>query len=116
MPNNDKLTVPAHLSEEGASFYRDIAERYILESQDEHLLVLACQALDRAKQARELLDREGIVLTGSRGGSRPHPAVRIEAVSRTQFLQLIRELNLSTTTASAATQPPPLRRVRPGLH
>jgi phage terminase small subunit len=110
MTNDRKIEIPAHLGEEGANFYRDTTERYYIEGPDERLVVLAGEQLDRAKQAKDILAVEGILITGARGGKIAHPMVKVEAQATRQFMQLLRELNLST--AAAAARPPALRRVR----
>ena len=48
---------------------------------------------DRICAARELLDREGLVVKG-RQGQRPHPAVAIERDAKTTFAKLLRDLDL----------------------
>jgi phage terminase small subunit len=112
--NNDKLTVPAHLSEESANLYRTISESYELEMHHQKLLLLACEAFDRGREARKVLEESGLTTTDVRGVVRPHPCIALEQASRIQFLRLLREMNLDTTVASEVQPAPSLRQVRRG--
>ncbi len=88
-------TPPAYLTPASQSLWRSITGRYQL--QDEHLaqLRLALQALDRADESRETLDREGLVVTGARGVPQRHPLVDVEAQSRSAALRAFRQLGLA---------------------
>ena len=88
---------------------------YQLEPHHMRLLQAAAECWDRLQQARELLQRDGLVVEGREGGMRPHPAAAIETDSRTAFARLIRELDLDVEPpASARTAPAPLRSNRRG--
>jgi hypothetical protein len=63
------------------------------------LLRLACEAMDRADQARELLDAEGLTIRDRYDQVRPHPAASIEVANRTAVARFLRELRV--------TDPPP---------
>jgi phage terminase small subunit len=65
-----------------------------LEEHHSRLLTMACEAWDRACQAREILAKDGILLGGRQGGARPHPAVAIERDARIAFARLVAQLNL----------------------
>jgi hypothetical protein len=65
--------------------------------------------------SRELLQRDGLVIEGREGGTRPHPAAAIERDSRIAFARLIRKLDLDVEApASTRTAPAPLRSNRRG--
>ncbi len=51
---------------------------YDLGEHHSRLLTMACEAWDRACQAREILAKDGIVIGGREAAVRPHPAVAIE--------------------------------------
>jgi len=70
---------------------------------------LAAESFDRCQQARELIDRDGLVVVTADGGLKQHPAVSIERDSRLAFARLLRELDLDATA-------PPERARPPGLH
>ena len=62
------------------------------------LLDQAATALDRAEQARELLDREGPTYVDRFGAPRARPEVALERDSRIGFARLLREIGLAPTT------------------
>jgi hypothetical protein len=76
---------------------------YELGSHHLHLLTLAAEALDRAEQARVLLEEAGSPVYVDRfGAPRKHPAVTVEETARLQFARVVRELDLD-----AESLPPP---------
>ena len=86
---------PQHLSPESREFYVHIAGNYELDVQHMKLLQLACEAWDRSQEAREIITNAGGPVFEDRFAQpRPHPAVRIEQESRTQFTRILRELDL----------------------
>jgi P27 family predicted phage terminase small subunit len=62
------------------------------------LLEEACRALDRADQARELVDEKGPVVSDRFGQLRAHPALAIERDMRGLFVRCLRELGLDPST------------------
>lgn len=58
------------------------------------VLTLAAERKRRAREAREMLDREGIVLRDRFGQAVPHPAAAIERGAITQLLACLKALNL----------------------
>ena len=98
---------PAHLSVKAAALWRDILSKFELEAYHVELLTLACESLDRRDQARDLLAREGLVVTDPRGVQRPHPAVSTERNAGIMYVRVLRELNLDT--APDESRPPSLR-------
>jgi len=51
-----------------------------------------CRAFDRHRQAREVIDRDGIVLTGARGGQRAHPLLRVEHTAAMDMQRALRHV------------------------
>ena len=54
-----------------------------------------CQSFDRLEEAREVLRREGLVVTDRFGQTRPHPLCRVEVDSRAGMLAALRALKLA---------------------
>lgn len=105
---------PAHLAEPTRQWWRNLVKTYDLEAHHLRLLQSACEAWDRQQQARELLARDGLVVSGREGGLRPHPAVAIERDARIGFSRLIRELDLDTEAPGGSARPPALKSNRKG--
>jgi phage terminase small subunit len=71
-----------------------VVATYRLEEHHVRLLTLAGEAWDRAAQAREVLARDGIVVSDRYGAPKAHPAVAIERDARIAFARMVRELDL----------------------
>jgi P27 family predicted phage terminase small subunit len=93
---------PAHLKAAGSALFERVIEEFDLNAAETELLAAACVALDRLTEARELLDRDGLVVE-SRAGPRAHPAFQIERDSRVAFDRILARLHL---TGVVADQPP----------
>ena len=68
----------AHLSREARSWWRSIAALWDLEPHHRALLDQAATALDRAREAREVITREGAVMADRFGQAKAHPAARVD--------------------------------------
>jgi phage terminase small subunit len=101
-------TAPSHLHPLTQSWWVSVVTRWDLDPHHVRLLTLAAEAWDRCVQARELISRDGLLLDG---GSRAHPAVRIELDSRVSFSRLIRELDLDLEPPAESKRPPSLRSI-----
>jgi P27 family predicted phage terminase small subunit len=108
MFNNNQIAPPSHLSEDAKAFFSDIAKRYELESHHIHLLVLACENLDRRSAALKRLEDEGLTILDSKGTLRCHPCTATARDAGVQFMRAMRELNLDS--AAEESRPPALRR------
>ncbi len=91
-----RMQPPKHLSKAAAAFFRQVIEDYELRTHHEHLLVLACEALDRSESARKEIESYGAFYTDSTGARKAHPAIAIERAARLSFAHLVRELGLDT--------------------
>lgn len=85
---------PSHLTAPTKAWWRQVAAEYDLEAHHLRLLTLACEAWDRAAQAREILAESGPVIDDRFGQPKAHPAVAIERDARIAFARLVRELDL----------------------
>ncbi len=93
------IKAPAHLSEPSRRFCRQVVGEYDLESHHRRLLTLACEAMDRAQEARDAIARDG-AYTQSRFGPKAHPALAVERDSRMAAARLLREINLDGEAVS----------------
>src|SRR5689334_3419004 len=108
-PKSSSLKPPKHLKAATRCWMEQVLAEYEFDACDGSFqkLVLAAEALERANQAREIIDREGLTILDFRGKPAPHPAAKIQHDFSALFSRLMRELNLSET--SPENRPPPLR-------
>jgi P27 family predicted phage terminase small subunit len=97
---------PPHLTEPTKRWWRSVQRDYSLEQHHNRLLQAACEAWDRLQGAREVIARDGLIVSG-REGPKAHPAVAIERDARIAFSRLIRELDLDSEPAPNARRGPP---------
>ncbi len=102
-----KQTPPRHLRAATKRWWNNVVAAYELDEHHLRLLALAGSAWDRAEQAREVLDRQGVTYNDRFGQPRTRPEVAIERDSRIAFARLLRELDLDGPAPEA--RPP-----RPG--
>lgn len=57
-------------------------------------LSTACEAWDRAQQARQAIDATGPVYTDRFGAPKPHPMLTVERDSRAAWLAALKQLGL----------------------
>ena len=99
-----ELQPPPHLTKDTRDWWVTVVSEYDLDSHHLRLLRLACEAWDRAQEAREVLAREGITFKDRFGRPAKHPAVSIEEQARIGFARLVRELGFDV--ASPDARPP----------
>ena len=101
---------PRHLKRLTRQWYASVLEDYELEPHHVRLLVMACDAWDRATAARDVINAEGLTYIDHRGAPRARPEVAIERDARIAFARLIRELDLDVDVTPEASRPPALAR------
>lgn len=98
---------PRHLRPETRDWWRTIASEWQLETHHLQLLTLAGEALDRAKEAREAIARDGAYFPREDGGApKKHPALA-ERDAMITHARLMRELNLDRDSAPDVRPPRP---------
>jgi len=85
---------PRHLSAAAKKWWRSVVADFELEEHHLRLLQLACEAWDRADQARRILAREGVTYLDRFNRPKKHPAIAIEEGARAAFAKLIVALDL----------------------
>lgn len=85
---------PAHLRRPTAAFWRLLVADFALEEAHERVLTAACEAIDRAAEARETLATEGTFYSDRWNQPRAHPALAIERAARLDVARLLRDLGL----------------------
>jgi len=86
--------------------WRRIAQVYELDDKDQARLSVACEALDRLREAQALLRMDGLVTDDRFGQANAHPCVGIERDSRIGFLRALRELQLRDEGVLELVRPP----------
>ena len=89
------VRAPKHLRADTKIFWLSTARDYELEPHHLKLLTAACEAWDRAIEAREAIQTAGAYFTNRHGELKPHPGLSVERDSRSLFARLIRELSLT---------------------
>jgi P27 family predicted phage terminase small subunit len=69
------------------------------------LLTLACEALDRCRQAQAVLAESGLTVTDQRGALKTHPAVVIERDSWGVMQRALRQLNFDSEPTAKPGRP-----------
>lgn len=89
---------PSHLRADGRRLWRRLVVAYVFEPHHLAILEAACQARDRMTEAREAIERDGLLVEG-RFGPRAHPAIAVERDSRLAMMRALRELGLDLEQA-----------------
>lgn len=92
---------PKHLGPEGRSYWRAVERRFALEEHHYAVLQAACEAKDRAAEARELIASQGMLIGGDGGRmARANPLLRVERDAWTAFLRAEKQLGLDVDAPS----------------
>jgi P27 family predicted phage terminase small subunit len=111
---NSTSKPPAHLRPDTRAWWQSVHQDYDLEEHHSRLLTMACEAYDRAREAREILAKDGIVIGCREAAVRPHPCIAIERDSRIAFARLVAQLNLDAEMPSDPGMRAAQRSNRPG--
>ena len=85
---------PEHLSKQAQEFWAWALYEYQLNQDELHLLLMACEAMDRCRQARKRLAKQGLTYNDRFGQPKSRPEVAIERDSRLAFARLVKQLGL----------------------
>lgn len=86
---------PKSLGEAGRAFWRRVTAVYELSPAEEVMLGRCCRTLDvLGRLDATLLDADDLMVTGSVGQLKPHPALAAAADQQRLLDQLVRALNL----------------------
>jgi P27 family predicted phage terminase small subunit len=96
----EAIPPPDHLSDRCKALWASVLHDWLLEDHAVELLRLALEALDRAEEARRIVDAEGPVVYSSTGRPAKHPAVTIVNDCSVVAARLFRELGLDLPNES----------------
>jgi hypothetical protein len=87
---------PAGLSRRSAKLWREVVDEFDLSPAELELLRNGLVALDRADTAGAIIEAEGMVTLDRYGSPKMHPAVDVEARSRTLYARCLAQLGIKT--------------------
>ena len=94
-----QIRYPAHLERPERELWKQIISQYqIHDAGGKKILEIALFAHQRARQARELIDEEGMVFLDRFQQKKCHPLCSVERDARAQFLSALKLLNLEIPT------------------
>ena len=99
VPNKGRgAPAPEHLHGEAAAWWKAVNDEFDLDdSHSQWLLLVAAEAFGRLRDAQQIVKKEGLCVTTSRGVVSAHPMLRVERETRSQLLQALRHLCLDAT-------------------
>ena len=100
---------PPHLAPATRRWWVQVRAGWDLEEHHLKLLTLAGEAWDRAGQAREALQKHGLIFVDRFGQPRSRPEVAIERDARLAYARMLRELDLDAAPPQES-RPPGVRR------
>lgn len=95
---------PKHLSPEARAWWAAVVGRFELAETDLHILRLAGEALDRAEQARRVLQQKGLTYVDPKRGPRMRPEVVIQRDASALFARLVAQLGLDAEPSASPTR------------
>lgn len=97
-------TAPTGLSPSGRRLWREIAGRYELRADEREILHQAARTADLVAELSVQVERDGVMVEGSRGQPRVHPALIELQKGRHLLASLLAKLDLPEDEESFATQ------------
>jgi P27 family predicted phage terminase small subunit len=95
VPMPTRRPPPDHLGEPERRIWKHVLADYQLSTETAiHVLCSALEAHQRAREAREAINRDGMTVTGRDGQLRCHPLCAVERDSRAQWLAGVKALGL----------------------
>ena len=99
---------------EARRLWEQVVEGWDLDPPATTILDLACHALQRIREAQQLIARDGLVVTDRFGQRKPNPAAAIERDAKQTLLRSLRALNLDLEPLRDGPGRPPRTRFHPG--
>ena len=89
-----RRVAPQELSKGSQELWRAVVYEWALEPFHEETLTQALLCLDRANEARRVLNRDGLTVIDRFDQVKPHPLLNVERLNRLAYARLLRELGL----------------------
>jgi P27 family predicted phage terminase small subunit len=94
-----KPVPPAYLATEEAALFTQVVRDFPFDEVRLRILAEGCASLQRAREARETVDRDGMTVRDAKGQLKAHPLLTVERDARAAALAAFRQLNLETPKA-----------------
>lgn len=95
-----------HLEAPERKLWRDFTESGDMgDAYSQKLLLTALEAHQRARKAREAIDKEGMTVTDKWNQTKPHPLLTCERDSRSAFLTAMKMLNIDVIESGPVGRP-----------
>jgi hypothetical protein len=102
----NRVQPPRKLGETGLTLWATVMDEYDMQDgAGREMLLLACEALDRAQSMRSQIDADGECVR-TKSGIKDHPLLRHEAVARAFVVKTLRTLNLDVEPLRPVGGPP----------
>lgn len=83
------------LSKKGQQMFKYYCETSVKTPGQRALLLQALRAMDAARQAAEIINREGLAVTSARSGlTRAHPLLKVQREAAAEMLKIFKVLGL----------------------
>lgn len=105
------MTKPRGLQTKGSALWADVTADYQLRSDELRILEAACHTVDEIARLEQVLAEDEMVVPGSRGQRRVHPAVERVAEHRRLLIALVKQLGLPDIDATTGQVQPSARSV-----
>lgn len=106
-----KNTLLSHLEGPERKLYREFMDCCDLgDTYSQKLLLTALEAHQRARKAREAIDKDGMTSLDKWGQKKPHPLLNVERDSRSAFLTAMKMLNIDVEKSGPIGRPPGRKR------
>jgi len=87
-----RVRTPRHLSQEAARLFRAIIAKFnVGDERGVHFLTIACEQLDRMRDAARIISDNGSVVKDRYGGLKQNPALLVEARAQKLHIAALRE-------------------------
>jgi len=105
MADEKRPAVPAGLGSRARKFWRSTVEDYDLSDVELLLLTELCRTIDEIDALQAAIEIDGVMVPGSKGQTRPHPAFSQIRASRSLISRLASQLDLEDPNGDTLASP-----------
>ena len=102
-----KKEAPGHLSKEAKAIWKKLTKEYGIEDAGGlEILRAGLEAFDRARSARAIIDKTGLMYRDRFNSPKMHPLLPVERDARAAYLQALKQLCLDVEPVKDIGRPP----------